>query len=139
MSKKKIIIYVVIVVIVLALIWVAIHFWQSNTSSSKGNNSLSSSTENKVVNATTTSPDIIIQKVSRLIEVPSDEVPTIATVVDPQRLKDQPFFSRAQVGDKVLIYEKAQKVILYDPVNDRIREETTLTSNTTNTNAKLLK
>jgi hypothetical protein len=61
----------------------------------------------------------IVSRVRRLMAIP-DETPTVATVTDPGRLKDQPFFSNAKLGDKALIFSAAQKVILYDPGADRI-------------------
>ena len=64
----------------------------------------------------------IMAKVGRLVVLPSDEQPTLATVSDPELLRDQPFFAQAKKGDKVLVYSKAQKVILYDPVADKIIE-----------------
>jgi len=64
----------------------------------------------------------LINKVSRLIVLPEGETPTIATVSDPEKLKDQPFFAKAKVGDKVLIYSGSQKAILYDPVSNIIVE-----------------
>lgn len=64
----------------------------------------------------------LIEEVGKLIELPKDEEPTIATVTDTEKLKDQPFFQKAKAGDKVLIYPKAQKSILYDPKNKRIVE-----------------
>ncbi len=64
----------------------------------------------------------LIGKVSQLIILPEGETPTIATVSDPEKLKDQPFFAKAKVGDKVLIYPNSQKAILYDPVKDIIVE-----------------
>jgi hypothetical protein len=66
--------------------------------------------------------ETLIARVSRLIVLPEGEEPTIATVSDPERLKDQPFFAKAKVGDKVLIYTNAKKAILYDPVNNKIVE-----------------
>ncbi len=59
-------------------------------------------------------------KVGKLIMLPSDEIPTIATVSDPEALKDQSFFVDAKKGDKVLIYSNAKKAILYDPVANKI-------------------
>jgi hypothetical protein len=64
----------------------------------------------------------LIGKVSRLIVLPEGEMPTIATVSDPDKLKDQPFFAKAKVGDKVLIFPNSQKAILYNPTNDIIVE-----------------
>lgn len=56
----------------------------------------------------------IVSEVSKLTILPEEE-PTIASVSDPEKLKSQPFFAGAKLGDKVLIYPKAQKAILYDP------------------------
>lgn len=64
----------------------------------------------------------VIAKVSRLMILPQDEEPTVATVSEPEKLKDQPFFANAKAGDKVLIYSQAKKAILYDPVADKIVE-----------------
>ena len=66
--------------------------------------------------------DALIARVAKLIVLPEGEAPTIATVQDPEVLKEQPFFANAKRGDKVLIYTNAKKAILYDPVNNRIVE-----------------
>lgn len=63
-----------------------------------------------------------VNRVSELIILPENEEPTIATVAEPEKLKDQPFFAKAQIGFKVLIYTKAKKAILYDPQNHKIVE-----------------
>ena len=64
----------------------------------------------------------LVDKVGKLIDLPKDEQPTIATVSDVTKLKDQKFFAKAQNGYKVLIYSKAQKAILYDPKANKIIE-----------------
>lgn len=64
----------------------------------------------------------LVAKVGKLIKLPEDELPTVATVTDLERLKDQPFFAKAKVGDKVLLYPQAKKAILYDPLNNLIVE-----------------
>ncbi len=63
-----------------------------------------------------------ISQVGRLMVLPTDETPTMATVSDPEKLKDQPFFINAKTGDKVLIYSNARKAILYSPTEDKIIE-----------------
>jgi hypothetical protein len=83
---------------------------------------------NKQLTATPSTPTRVetladlIAEVSRLIVLPTDETPTIATVNDLQKLQGQQFFVNAKVGDKVLIYTKAKKAILYDPQNQKIVE-----------------
>lgn len=69
----------------------------------------------------------IVEQAGKLILLPTGETPTIATVVDPAKLKDQPFFAHAKAGDKVLIYTNARKAILFDPVNNKIIEVAPLT------------
>ena len=64
----------------------------------------------------------IIDKVSQLVLLPDGEVPTVATVADPELLKDQPFFAKAQKGDRLLIYTNAKKAILYNPRSNKIVE-----------------
>jgi len=54
------------------------------------------------------------------MELPKDEEPTIATVLDKEKLKDQLFFAKAENGDKVIIYSKNQKAILYRPSINKI-------------------
>jgi hypothetical protein len=57
--------------------------------------------------------EVLVSKVGRLFALPEGEVPTVATVSDIEALKDQPFFTGAQVGDKVLIYTTSKQAILY--------------------------
>ncbi|MEK7662048.1 MAG: hypothetical protein AAB355_00920 [Patescibacteria group bacterium] len=62
----------------------------------------------------------LLKKVSRLMALPEEEMPTIATVTDPEKLKEQQFFSNAKLGDKVLIFTGAKKAILYDESANKI-------------------
>ena len=63
----------------------------------------------------------VVAKVGKIMVLPN-ETPTLATVSDPEKLKDQAFFKNAQKGDKVLIYTLAKKAILYDPSMNKIVE-----------------
>lgn len=62
----------------------------------------------------------IIEKVGKLMLLPSDEQPTIATISDREKLVDQPFFARAKNGDKLIVYNNARRAILYDPIANKI-------------------
>jgi hypothetical protein len=61
------------------------------------------------------------QEVGALIELPNEN-PTIATVVDVEKLKNQTFFANAQNGDRVLLFASAKKAVLYRPTTKKIVE-----------------
>jgi len=63
----------------------------------------------------------LIAEVGKLIELPKEEA-TVAAVSDKEKLKDQPFFQNAKNGDRVLIFTKAKKAILYRPSIKKIIE-----------------
>lgn len=55
-----------------------------------------------------------IARVATLMTLPSDEEPVIATILDAETLAaEQPFYQGVQNGDKLLVYPKAGKAILY--------------------------
>lgn len=62
----------------------------------------------------------IVGEVGKLIDLPFGEDPTVATITDIEKLKDQSFFQKGKNGDKVLIYSWAKKAILYDPVAKKV-------------------
>lgn len=59
--------------------------------------------------------EAMVREVGTLIALPTDETPTMASVSDVSKLSSQPFFSRAQNGDVVLLYTQAKKAYLYRP------------------------
>ena len=64
----------------------------------------------------------LVAQVGKLMVLPEGETPTVATVSDLEKLKDQPFFAKAKVGDRVLIYTNAKKAIIYNPSENKIVE-----------------
>lgn len=64
----------------------------------------------------------LVAKLGQLMVLPENEQPTIATVADPAKLKDQPFFAKAKTGDRVFIYTNAKKAILFDEKANKIIE-----------------
>jgi hypothetical protein len=65
--------------------------------------------------------DAIIASVSRIMELPVNEPPTVADVTDAASAKSQsPFFNLAANGDKVLMFPKKGQAILYRPRTNKI-------------------
>lgn len=64
----------------------------------------------------------VIERLSKLIDLPTDEKPTVATVLDKEKLKDQPFFIKAENGDKLIVFAQNKKAILYRESINKIVE-----------------
>ncbi len=62
----------------------------------------------------------ITQQVSHQVTLPTDEKPVIATVSDTTVLPKETFFQNAQDGDKILLYKKHKKAILYRPTSGQV-------------------
>lgn len=60
----------------------------------------------------------LTEKIGQHYVLPKEQ-PKLVTIANVENLKkNQPFFAQAKNGDKLLVY--SQKVILYDPVADKI-------------------
>jgi len=64
----------------------------------------------------------IVGAVSEFMDLPENEEPALASITDIEKISNQPFFARAQNGDKILIYTSAKKAILYRPETNRVIE-----------------
>lgn len=79
----------------------------------------------------------LVAAISKLMELPTGETPTLATVQDKDKIKDQLFFKNAQNGDKLLVYTKAMKVILYRPSTKKIIEVSSIGQQTDTNQQKI--
>lgn len=66
-------------------------------------------------------PQVVAQKqaakvlvdLSSIMELPENELPSISTITDISALAGNPFFARAQNGDVLITYTKAQQAIIF--------------------------
>jgi hypothetical protein len=104
--------YLIGLLVLGAVVWAGVHFvpklWQENTRTAEA--------------ASLLSPQEVLSEVRSIMELPTDEDPTIAAVTDLERLKNEPFFQNAQNGDRVIFFVKAKKAILYRPASRKIIE-----------------
>ncbi len=63
---------------------------------------------------------MLTTQVGKLMELPAGEEPTVATIMDATKLREQPFFAKAKNGDRLLWYSGERLVILYDPAANKI-------------------
>ncbi len=62
----------------------------------------------------------LLAQLEGIMLLPSDEVPTVATVADKTKVADQPFFKYAENGDALVAYTKSMQAILYRPSAHKI-------------------
>lgn len=115
MRKNKIINFLVVVIILILAFWGGYSYGQLEK------------TKNNIKDSENSS--MLIDRVSSLYLVPKGEVPTIATVSDPQAVKEKSFFTLSEKGDKVLIFTSIGKAILYRPSIDKIVEVISVKNN----------
>lgn len=115
MKSKSVLLIIAIVLFVAAAAAAGYFYWQYHNTQQKLNN------PNQAAQQETTA---LIAEMSKIIALPAADVkngePTLATVLDKSKLKDQAFFVSAENGDKVLIYTKAKKAFLYRPSTGKV-------------------
>ncbi len=74
--------------------------------------------------------EVVTEQVSKIAELPQGESPTLATVNDATKLNTKIFFKNTQNGDRVLIYAKAKRAVLYRPSTNKIIEITSVNFDT---------
>jgi hypothetical protein len=62
----------------------------------------------------------LVEQIRKFYDLPTDENPTVATVSDKSKVVNQPFFAKAENGDKILIYRKNKLAILFRPSQNRL-------------------
>ncbi|MBX4201991.1 hypothetical protein KW803_03845 [Candidatus Saccharibacteria bacterium] len=138
-KPKQLILWLLVALLFLAAVGAAAYYVNKYNESQKQVKKLSNPTE-----VAKQESNLLIAKIGALTLLPKGETPTVATVTDVTKLKDQAFFASAQNGDKVLIYTQAKKAVLYRPSTNKIiniapvnlgngQSTTTGTNSTTNT------
>ena len=109
-KSKKFLLIPLVAIIALALIGIgAYYFINLSKSDSKVSSTLTPEESQRVIAA-----------IGKLIELPEGEEPILATVTDLNLLKSEPFYDKAQNGDRVLIYKNSSLAILYRPSSNKI-------------------
>ena len=104
--KLPIVLLSAVIVILLAVIGVLVwKYQQTNTDEASKNKETSAR---------------ILEKVSDLYMVPTNEEPTVALVQDKSKLGNQEFFKKAQNGDYLIIYQKDKIALIYREKDDKL-------------------
>lgn len=90
----------------------------------------------KVKSQVTTTQDVpkpdevkkLVAEVAKVARLPENETPSIATITDASKLKDQAFFKDAKNGDILLVFNSSGKAVLYDPKEKKVVDITTLST-----------
>lgn len=115
MPQKRLIAGLLVLLIVLAAAGTTAYFINRYNTAQKEVKRLSNPTA-----AAKTEQQTLVDQIGKLTDLPKGETPTVATVTDASKLKDQAFFINAVTGDKVLIYTNAKKAFLYRPSTNKI-------------------
>jgi hypothetical protein len=111
-TMRKSVLYILIVIAIAAIVGPSIYFYSkySHEQFLRNNPTEAAKEEQKAV----------LEKVTKLTELPTGESPTIATISDREKLAGQPFFANAVNGDKVIFYPTSKRAIIYRPSTNKI-------------------
>jgi hypothetical protein len=74
------------------------------------------------------------QEISKYVEVPANETPTVLNVSDAEAVKkDNAALSDIKNGDKLLFFTKSRKLVVYRPSSKKVVAAVSLAAPTTNT------
>ncbi|HMS93289.1 MAG TPA: hypothetical protein PKD28_02755 [Candidatus Saccharibacteria bacterium] len=114
--KSNRLVLVIAIVIAVAGVGAATYFYLQNERIKKDPSVLAEATQS----AATEEAKALKEKVAKLMQLPSDENPVVATVSDKEKLKDQAFFKDAENGDRILIFTEAKKAVIYREKDNRL-------------------
>ncbi len=123
---KKVILGIVIGILVIAVGVLGFLYFNARKEVNSLKNEVSSA--NQKIEDIKTNPDLVakeevkgyIDAVNKLYALPENEEPSVATVNDKSKLKDQPFFAKAENGDITLIYTQSKLAILFRPSSGQL-------------------
>ena len=72
----------------------------------------------------------LLDEVAKIMALPNNETPMVATVLDKNKVQGQAFFAGAENGDKLIAYLKSKTAILYRPSLHKIIEVAPITLDT---------
>lgn len=70
----------------------------------------------------------LVSQLSKLIEMPSGQ-PVITTVIDKSKLTNKTLASQAQNGDRLFIFAKSKRLVLYRPSDKKVVDMLTIQTN----------
>ena len=118
-STLRLAVGVIAIVLVLVSIGFGIYYY-AQYQALKKNPSASTEQANKT----------LLTKLSKIMELPTDEEPQIASITDKSKLGEDPFFVNAKNDDYLIVYSKARKIIIYRESENKIINQGPFSINT---------
>lgn len=126
LARNKNILIALIAVVILALVGVGFMYYQYQKTASELKKVKSQVNTTQGGGANQNEIKRLVSEVSKIMRLPENETPSIATITDVSKLKDQPFFKNAKNGDILLVFNKSGQAVLYDSKDKKIVDTTTL-------------